>query len=251
MTITYSFQYVKLRLPLLLVCRRGSRQSSSFSFTHSRRFYSKSTINPQILEKAKVINPADQNWTSKWIAPEDIRIISYLSSYLWPSKDIPNSFYIKSRVIISLSLLLSSKVINVYVPFLFKDLIDSLSIVSSSADLVTMTPIALILGYGISRSTSAGDRWTAHTCIYKINMMLIIHSPSSSSSSSLGMAELRNAIFATVAQDAIRKLSRNVLEHLHKLDLQFHLDRNTGRSVVCCDDMWYEVCSYHYTGFLS
>ena len=45
------------------------------------------------------------------------------------------------------------------------------------------------------------------------------------------MAELRNAIFATVANDAIRQVSRNVFEHLHKLDLQFHLDRNTGRFI--------------------
>jgi ATP-binding cassette subfamily B (MDR/TAP) protein 7 len=40
--------------------------------------------------------------------------------------------------------------------------------------------------------------------------------------------ELRNAIFATVAQKAIRKVACSVYEHLLRLDLQFHLSRQTG-----------------------
>jgi ATP-binding cassette subfamily B (MDR/TAP) protein 7 len=42
------------------------------------------------------------------------------------------------------------------------------------------------------------------------------------------MQELRNAIFSTVATGAIRKVSRNVFEHLHALDLNYHLNRNSG-----------------------
>jgi ABC-type bacteriocin/lantibiotic exporter with double-glycine peptidase domain len=40
--------------------------------------------------------------------------------------------------------------------------------------------------------------------------------------------ELRNAVFATVAQKAIRKVACSVYEHLLRLDLQFHLSRQTG-----------------------
>ena len=40
--------------------------------------------------------------------------------------------------------------------------------------------------------------------------------------------ELRNAVFASVAQDAIRKVACGVYEHLLKLDLNFHLSRQTG-----------------------
>lgn len=40
--------------------------------------------------------------------------------------------------------------------------------------------------------------------------------------------ELRNAIFANVAQKAIRQVARNVFCHLHQLDLNFHLSRQTG-----------------------
>ena len=40
--------------------------------------------------------------------------------------------------------------------------------------------------------------------------------------------ELRNAIFASVAQKAIRKVACSVFEHLLRLDLNFHLSRQTG-----------------------
>jgi ABC transporter ATM len=40
--------------------------------------------------------------------------------------------------------------------------------------------------------------------------------------------ELRNAIFASVAQKAIRRVACSVYAHLLRLDLQFHLSRQTG-----------------------
>lgn len=43
-----------------------------------------------------------------------------------------------------------------------------------------------------------------------------------------GFNELRNAVFAKVAQRSIRKIAANVFTHLHNLDLSFHLSRQTG-----------------------
>lgn len=40
--------------------------------------------------------------------------------------------------------------------------------------------------------------------------------------------EIRNAVFASVAQKAIRRVACNVFEHLLRLDLNFHLSRQTG-----------------------
>ena len=40
--------------------------------------------------------------------------------------------------------------------------------------------------------------------------------------------ELRNAVFASVAQKAIRRVATNVFQHLLSLDLSFHLTRQTG-----------------------
>lgn len=62
------------------------------------------------------------------------------------------------------------------------------------------------------------------------------HSALNLSSTSDGLArigagvfsELRNAVFASVAQNAIRRVARNVFTHLLNLDVQFHLTRQTG-----------------------
>jgi ABC transporter ATM len=47
--------------------------------------------------------------------------------------------------------------------------------------------------------------------------------------------ELRNAVFASVAQKAIRKVALNVFEHLLRLDLSFHLSRQTGGLIRAID----------------
>ena len=40
--------------------------------------------------------------------------------------------------------------------------------------------------------------------------------------------ELRNAVFAKVAQSSIRTVAKRTFLHLHNLDLNFHLSRQTG-----------------------
>ena len=159
----------------------------------------------------------------------DTEIVKILWSHLWPQSNKKGSFGIKLRVITSLTLLFSGKLVGIEIPFIFKNLIDTLAInhnslttttaniISTSSSLFSeniihfvnnsspevglllfSSPIALALGYGIARSTSAG------------------------------MNELKNAIFSTVAHGAIREVSKDIFIHLHKLDMQFHLERNTG-----------------------
>jgi ATP-binding cassette subfamily B (MDR/TAP) protein 7 len=43
-----------------------------------------------------------------------------------------------------------------------------------------------------------------------------------------GCNELRNAVFAKVANHSIRSVAKNVFSHLHQMDLAFHLGRRTG-----------------------
>ena len=156
-------------------------------------------------------NPSNIN-TKKASADQtsnDIRILKELSQYLWPnSKKQPNATALKARVVASVSLLIASKIVNIQVPFLFKALVDSfdmtaVTVVGTAAGtpidtIILASPLAIVLGYGVARSVAAAA------------------------------AELRSAIFATVAHDAIRQVSRNVFVHLHNLDMQFHLERNTG-----------------------
>lgn len=73
------------------------------------------------------------------------------------------------------------------------------------------------------------------------------------------MQELRNAIFASVAQKAIRQVACNVFEHLLRLDLNFHLLRQTGGLTRAIDRgtkgisflLTSMVGNFHNTGPLS
>lgn len=130
-----------------------------------------------------------------------MQIIRDLSGHLWPNKKTnPNAWSVKTRVASALGLLVGSKLVNIYVPFLFKDIVDTFTVLADpiATQPLAAAPVALVLGYGLARMTASG------------------------------FAELRNAIFASVAHGTIRQISRDVFVHLHALDLQFHLDRNTG-----------------------
>jgi ATP-binding cassette, subfamily B (MDR/TAP), member 7 len=60
------------------------------------------------------------------------------------------------------------------------------------------------------------------------NQHILIYADGLAGATAAGFNELRNAVFAKVAQHSIRKIARNVFLHLHKMDLAFHLDRQTG-----------------------
>ncbi|UXY14112.1 ABC transporter ATP-binding protein/permease [Chitiniphilus purpureus] len=99
----------------------------------------------------------------------------------------------KNRVLLALGLLITAKFANVAVPIVLKDIVDALD-----GTQALVLPLALVVAYGALRM----------------------------SSSVLG--ELRDAVFAKVAQGAIRKVALEVFEHLHALSLRFHLARQTG-----------------------
>ncbi len=101
------------------------------------------------------------------------------------------------RVVIAMLLLIGAKVANVYVPIFYKHAIDALTPGASDGAIVAI-PLGLILAYGLARVTS------------------------------LVFAELRDAVFATVAQRTIRRVGLSVFRHLHALSLRFHLERQTG-----------------------
>ncbi|HEV2674034.1 MAG TPA: ABC transporter ATP-binding protein/permease [Aliidongia sp.] len=122
-----------------------------------------------------------------------------LAPYLWP----PGELGLRVRVVLAVCCLIVAKAANVYVPILYKRAIDALgggagNGATSVAATITAVPLALILAYGSARVLS------------------------------LIFAELRDAVFARVAQRAIRTLGLQVFRHLHALSLRFHLARQTG-----------------------
>jgi ATP-binding cassette, subfamily B (MDR/TAP), member 7 len=114
-------------------------------------------------------------------------------AYLWPK----GQYGTKLRVVSAIALLAGSKLLNVQVPFLFKEVVDALNTVHG-VDPLVLVPTGLLLAYGAAR----------------IGASLF--------------NELRNAVFASVAQHGVRRLSGQTFEHLHRLDLTFHLNRHTG-----------------------
>ncbi|XP_048883291.1 iron-sulfur clusters transporter ABCB7, mitochondrial [Brienomyrus brachyistius] len=129
------------------------------------------------------------------------QILAAMLSYVWP-KDRPD---LRARVAVSLGLLAGAKVTNVMVPFMFKYAVDGLNQMSGNVlnlseapNTVATMATAVLIGYGASRAGAAFFN------------------------------ELRNAVFGKVAQSSIRRIAKNVFLHLHNLDLNFHLSRQTG-----------------------
>lgn len=125
----------------------------------------------------------------------DWAIIKEMSHYLWPK----DSFNTKMRVALAVSLLISAKVLNVQVPFYFKSIVDAMNVdVGAMGGTAAAVAGSMILAYGATRIGAT---------VFQ---------------------ELRNAVFASVAQKAIRKVAANVFDHLLRLDLAFHLSKQTG-----------------------
>jgi ATP-binding cassette subfamily B protein len=117
--------------------------------------------------------------------------IRSLLPYLWQK----GALEMRVRVVIALALLAAAKIANVYVPVLYKQAIDVLSVENAA---LIVVPVGLVVAYGLIRLMATA------------------------------FAELRDAVFAKVAQRAIRSVALATFRHLHSLSLRFHLDRRTG-----------------------
>lgn len=119
-------------------------------------------------------------------------VLRQVAPYLWPA-DKP---WVKQRVVISMTLLLLSKLITVYTPILYRGAVDALSNAGAS-DLI-LGAIGLTVAYGMARIFSNGFQ------------------------------QLRDAVFARVAQRALRELALRTFRHIHALSLRYHISRKTG-----------------------
>lgn len=112
----------------------------------------------------------------------------------------------RGRVLLSLGLLVAAKLATVAMPLALKYIVDSFDTSTGGAsagqgvamDVVLLVPLLLVLAYGLLRLASTL------------------------------FSELRDAVFARVAERAMRRVSLRVFEHLHRLELGFHLSRRTG-----------------------
>jgi ABC-type transport system involved in Fe-S cluster assembly fused permease/ATPase subunit len=99
------------------------------------------------------------------------------------------------RLALAITLLFIAKIAGVWLPQVLKDLVDALT---PRDGVVLIVPAALLLAYGAFRF---------------LNVLL---------------GELRDLVFGKIAERAQRRAALKVFEHLHRLDLDFHLSRRTG-----------------------
>jgi len=103
----------------------------------------------------------------------------------------------RGRVVLSLVLLVLAKLATVATPIALKYIVDYL-VQNRGADMLLWIPVILVVAYGTLRFGAT---------LFN---------------------ELRDAVFARVAERAMRRVSLRVFEHLHQRELAFHLDRKTG-----------------------
>jgi ATP-binding cassette, subfamily B, heavy metal transporter len=124
--------------------------------------------------------------------------VKLLWPYIWPADRAD----LKLRVFLAVALMLLSKLITIAVPYAFKWVTDALA---GNPPRDTFPLSHLLAGV------------VALTIVYGILRVLMALTQQG-----------RDALFAAVAMNAVRRLAIEVFEHLHRLSLRFHLERKTG-----------------------
>ena len=125
------------------------------------------------------------------------RTVIHLWPYVWPRERND----LRLRAAGALVLLFVAKFVTISVPFSFKWATDAISdkgLSQPGLAAIIAGPIALTILYGVLRSL----------------MQLFTQG--------------RDALFAAVSMNAVRRLADEVFVHLHQLSLRFHLERKTG-----------------------
>jgi len=126
-----------------------------------------------------------------------LQTIVNLWPYMWPSER-PD---LKARVVWATVILLVSKAVLLLVPYFFKWSTNALNGKFTGLGWMPtfmLGAIMLVIAYNVARLV----QW--------------------------GLNQLRDAMFASVGQHAVRQLAYKTFVHLHQLSLRFHLERRTG-----------------------
>ena len=121
-----------------------------------------------------------------------VRTIKRVIPYLWPDGEV----WVKRRVLIAMAALLLSKLIAVYTPIIYRDAVNALS--GEGVSDLLLGAVGLTVAYGMARIFTSGFQ------------------------------QLRDGVFAAVAQRALRKLALETFTHIHRLSMRYHITRKTG-----------------------
>ena len=118
-----------------------------------------------------------------------------VAPYLWPE----GQGWVKRRVVLALAALVLAKLVAVGTPFFYKAAVDALAGEGDTAAwMLAFGAVGLTVAYGGARLLN------------------------------VGFQQLRDAIFARVAQRALRQLALRTFRHIHAMSLSYHLGRKTG-----------------------
>lgn len=128
---------------------------------------------------------------------ETFKTLRNLWPYMWPSER-PD---LRMRVVWATFYLVISKIVLILVPYFFKWVTNALNGQLDAPDyipLILTGAVMLVLAYNAAKIIQAG------------------------------LNQLRDALFASVGQYAVRQLAYKTFVHMHQLSLRFHLERRTG-----------------------
>ena len=120
------------------------------------------------------------------------RTVRRVAPYLWPD-DKP---WVKHRVVWAMLMLILAKLVTVVTPMFYKAAVDTLA--GEGVSTLALGAVGLTVAYGMARFMT------------------------------IGLQQLRDAIFTRVAQRALRMLALETFQHIHRLSLRYHITRKTG-----------------------
>ena len=111
---------------------------------------------------------------------------------MWPA----GNFDLRARVVLALLALVATKFVAILSPILQAWAVDDLA--GSGVPEFALGAIGLTVAYGMARIATNGFQ------------------------------QIRDALFAKVAQRALRRLALETFEHIHRLSMRYHITRKTG-----------------------
>ena len=123
------------------------------------------------------------------------RTIRRVAPYLWPK----GQAWVRIRVVLAIILLVLAKLVAVGTPIFYKAAVDALAGEGQSAAwMLGAGAVGLTIAYGMARLMN------------------------------VGFQQLRDVVFARVAQRALRSLALETFTHIHRLSMRYHITRKTG-----------------------
>ena len=115
-----------------------------------------------------------------------------VAPFIWPA----GNFDLRARVVLALTALVATKFIAILAPILQAWAVDDLA--GSGVPDFALGAIGLTVAHGVARIATNGFQ------------------------------QIRDALFAKVAQRALRSLALETFEHIHRLSMRYHITRKTG-----------------------